>query len=239
MASLKTRTYRIYRATSPSGKVYIGVTCQSLERRKAAHKASAKKSHPGHAHFWDALRKYGEAMRWEILEDDILDSVEAQQAERMYIQKYMSNVKGAGYNKTDGGFVMPDPAHAKLREAGLNVTQETRHRMSLAAKGRGNLPVQMNNLRKGRLDGVAQALRGSHSSRFSGHRHSDATVDRIKNAHLHPVLRSDGVAFPSINEVVRMMGRGARKAIVAGRLYKGFTFTAISVDDFYMQRGTK
>lgn len=92
----------IYKATSPSGKVYIGQTTYSLSRRISGHNKDAKK----HDYFFArAIRKYGiDNFRWKIVEDNIpvmfLDMKECE-----WIQMYNSYKNG--YNSTLGGDFHP------------------------------------------------------------------------------------------------------------------------------------
>lgn len=57
MTSQATSTYIIYKATSPSGKVYIGLTCQSLRARRRQHCVTAK-----HGQLFPSVKAAGEAL---------------------------------------------------------------------------------------------------------------------------------------------------------------------------------
>ena len=88
----------IYRATSPSGKVYIGQTIRMLKRRKYIHE---KRAFTGcYTKFAHAIRKYKDKIKWEILHSNIpeydLDRLE---------QKEISchDSFNNGYNGTLGG----------------------------------------------------------------------------------------------------------------------------------------
>jgi len=96
------RTYLIYKATAPSGKVYIGLTCQSLKRRKYQHRIAAK-NFQSSGSFQKALRKYNLNMVWEVLESGLPDFETAASRERFFILQFESNVSGKGYNHTEGG----------------------------------------------------------------------------------------------------------------------------------------
>ena len=59
----------IYKATSPSGKVYIGQTIKTLKKRKIEHFSRAfNKNNLYNTKFYYAIRKYGKyAFSWKIL----------------------------------------------------------------------------------------------------------------------------------------------------------------------------
>jgi group I intron endonuclease len=59
----------IYKATSPSGKVYIGKTIKLLERRKSNHLHDSKLFD---CKFYRAISKYGfDNFKWEIIANNI------------------------------------------------------------------------------------------------------------------------------------------------------------------------
>jgi hypothetical protein len=87
----------IYKHTSPSGKIYVGQTKQTLAKRFVNGK--------GYAHcpkFNAAIKKYGwEAFQTEIIEEGILTQQEANERETYWIAFYNSYYEG--YNCTKGG----------------------------------------------------------------------------------------------------------------------------------------
>lgn len=92
------KIYCIYKHTSPSGKVYIGMTKQDPNKRW--QNGSGYKTQ---RLFWRAIKKYG----WDNFEHKILDDNlthnEACEKEIMYINQYQSNNPKYGYNVTSGG----------------------------------------------------------------------------------------------------------------------------------------
>jgi hypothetical protein len=96
------RTGIIYKATSPSCRVYVGQTLQSFSRRKTEHYRDAFNERCGmySSKFHRAIRKYVNDFRWEILykniPEDLLDI-----AEMCAIYIYDSYY--GGYNCTFGG----------------------------------------------------------------------------------------------------------------------------------------
>ena len=88
--------YTVYKHTSPSGKVYIGITCQKPEDRwKNGYGYREQQK------FFNAICKYG----WENIQHEILftelTKEEAEQKEIELIVLYDSKING--YNADDGG----------------------------------------------------------------------------------------------------------------------------------------
>lgn len=95
------KKYILYKHTSPSGKVYIGITCKAPEARWGSD-GNGYKNQP---YFWNAINKYGwENIKHEVLLCD-LSKEEACEKEKEYIAKYRSNEPSYGYNMTSGGDV--------------------------------------------------------------------------------------------------------------------------------------
>ena len=92
----------IYKATSPSGKVYIGKTIKTLEQRRYEHIYHANILNKQWA-FSRAIRKYGEEnIKFETI-GEVWGSEKANSIETMYIQQYRCNEPEYGYNLTGGG----------------------------------------------------------------------------------------------------------------------------------------
>lgn len=90
----------IYKVTHrESGRVYIGTTQDSLDKRRKDHLQKAKTG-SGHK-FQEAIATYGpQAFEWEQIDTGVSPE-EAAEKERNYIVKYQSNEKG--YNSDRGG----------------------------------------------------------------------------------------------------------------------------------------
>ena len=90
--------YCVYKHTSPSNKVYIGITSQKPEYRW--RNGNGYKSH---LYFYNAILKYGwNNFKHEILFDN-LTKEEAEQKEIELIALYKSNQQKYGYNIANGG----------------------------------------------------------------------------------------------------------------------------------------
>lgn len=91
----------IYKATSPSGRIYIGQTRRNLKYRVWAHYYSAivnEASYP----FMLALSKYLNDFSWEILHKAETKE-ELNEKETQFIEELRSNDPDKGYNCTSGG----------------------------------------------------------------------------------------------------------------------------------------
>lgn len=133
---MEDKRYKVYMYTAPDGKVYIGFTGQTLEKR-AAYGNGYKKT----TAFYNAIRKFGwENFKGEILEDN-LTKKEASERERHYIALYKSNNAKFGYNRTDGGIGSKGLKRTELdnvlqsqRIKETHNTPEMRMKLSVATK---------------------------------------------------------------------------------------------------------
>lgn len=93
----------IYKATSiTTGKVYIGQSCQTLEKRKHQHLSRAMTNYDPNNHFHNAIRKYGfQDFVFQVIEDNIISDEVLNEREKYWIEYYNSYYDG--YNSTLGG----------------------------------------------------------------------------------------------------------------------------------------
>lgn len=114
-------SYSVYKHTSPSGKVYIGITKQDPYQRWNNGNGYKKNEH-----FYSAICKYG----WENFNHEILFSnlteEEACSREQELIAEFRSNEREYGYNKSIGG---------EKGALGVVRSEETKKKMSEAKKG--------------------------------------------------------------------------------------------------------
>ena len=115
------RNYKVYKHTSPSGKVYIGITKQLDPNDRWLNGHGYKKNQ----YFWKAICKYG----WDNITHEILHSnltkAEAESLEIQLINEYNSIDPSYGYNLQEGGNAS-------------SPSEETRKKMSEAQKGEKN-----------------------------------------------------------------------------------------------------
>lgn len=146
------RKFCVYRHTSPSGKCYIGITCQNPIKRwgngkgyYSKIKKSGKYSQP---YFVHAIEKYG----WDNFNHEILftnlGELQAKLLEISLIRFYKN--QDLSYNITDGGDGVLGVHHTswnkglkmpeeKIRR-GYHLTKEHKEKLSIAHKGKAVWP---------------------------------------------------------------------------------------------------
>lgn len=131
--------YLIYKHTSPSGKVYIGKTKFTLEKRWKEHCYIA--NNPKHTlynkHLYKAIRKYKpENFKHEVIVSNLPDYfVDA--FERYWIWKTDAINNGYNYGIGGEGHVSSTQKQATILSNSTRVvTETTRNKISQAAKGR-------------------------------------------------------------------------------------------------------
>jgi len=131
------RDFIIYKILNPiNGKVYIGQTCTTLEKRIKEHKWAAKKKSPYAIH--NAIRKYGmESFEVEILCHCL--SKEQTDLEEIKAISVFNSKSRHGYNMTCGGEGVlgykPTPECLKKRSIklkGIRITPENRAKVAAA-----------------------------------------------------------------------------------------------------------
>ena len=91
--------YTVYKYTSPSNKVYIGLTSGTQNKRARSKGYGYKRC----TAFWRAIEKYEwDNFTYEILAQDLTEE-DAKQLEKYYIKLYDSTNPEKGYNITAGG----------------------------------------------------------------------------------------------------------------------------------------
>ena len=127
-------SFIVYKHTTPSNKVYIGLTNQKPNRRWREGLGYRTQEL-----FYRAILKYGwENIRHEILFDN-LTKEEACKKEIELIAFYKSNKKEYGYNLSNGGEFnnMTEEGKKKISliHKGKKISEETRLKMSVSRKG--------------------------------------------------------------------------------------------------------
>lgn len=151
--------YKVYKLTSPSGKVYIGITMQPLEKRFM--KGYGYKRCPV---IYNAIKKYG----WDNFKHEILfkglSKEEAEKKEIELIAFYKSNQRAYGYNIENGG-----------NTAGTH-SEETKRKISEGNKGK-KVSVEsrrkMSEVHKGKQMGEENPFFGKHHTEECKKEHSD------------------------------------------------------------------
>lgn len=154
------KKYTIYKHTSPSNKIYIGITCQSIKRRWRDGKG-----YKSQKYFYRAIEKYG----WDNFQHEILyENLEKEQAkilEMSLIHYYNSTNPKLGYNLTKGG----------EGSLGYSPTEETRKKLSETHKGK----VPWN---KGKTNIFSEEARKKMSEASRGRKLSEDAKKKISEA---------------------------------------------------------
>lgn len=144
-------SYTVYKHTSPSGKVYIGITKQKPQKRFANGIG-----YKGCPRFWNAIQKYGwDQFSHEVLAEGLCKNA-AEAEEIRLIKLYKSNQRNLGYNIDNGGNVCG--THA----------EETRRKISIANKGRVRSPEEIKRIRaahKGIWERLPNPFTGKHHTK--------------------------------------------------------------------------
>ena len=120
--------WSLYKHTSPSGKVYIGMA-KNVKHRWRANGNGYK----GSTRIWYAIQKYGwDNFKHEILAEN-LSREEASELEKKTIREYRATDPMFGYNLTDGGYDGVQNEESRLRKSeslsGHPVSNEVREKL--------------------------------------------------------------------------------------------------------------
>ena len=104
-------SYYVYKHTSPTGKIYIGITQQHPTKRWGGGA-----NYDYNTHFYNAIKKYGwDSFTHEVLFEG-LSREEALEKEKELIQQYDSSNRNKGYNISPGGTAPGEETATKIRE---------------------------------------------------------------------------------------------------------------------------
>jgi group I intron endonuclease len=151
----------IYKATGPTGLVYIGQTVKSLARRKADHAYHVKKG-DRRGTFQIALLAGGfSTFTWDEI-DTAENAGELDAKEKHWIAHYQSDDPAHGYNLQGGG-------------SGAKHSEETRRKM----KGKKKPPRTAEHCRK-----LSEAMTGKHHSPETRRKMSEARKGKKNPNHV-------------------------------------------------------
>ena len=183
----------IYKATNKvNGKMYIGQTAQSLNKRISKHINDALNNRYN-SYFHRAIRKYGkENFKWEII-TECNSQEELNKAEVEMIEKY--NTFESGYNLTKGGEGQFGFKHSKETKEKMSKRHKgkrfsEKHRMRLSESHRGekhnNYGKHFSEETKKRM---SEAQKGEKNSMYGKH-HSERTkeaMSKMRKGEKHPM----------------------------------------------------
>lgn len=175
-------SYTVYKHTSPSGKVYIGITKLGVERRW-----QGGRNYKTSTHFNNAIAKYGwDNIKHEVLYDG-LSREDAENKEIELIKKYDSTNPEKGYNIERGGNTP-------------KMSEETRAKISKALKGR-KCPDRRKHTEEEKR-AISEKLKGRKSPMKGRH----WSVEQRAAVGAAIVCVNTGEEFYSIREASRVTG---------------------------------
>ena len=167
--------YTVYKHTTPSGKVYIGIT-----KKKPEYRWKNGNGYKDNAHFDNAIKKYG----WENIEHEIVENgLTKQQAcdlEIQLIAKYDATDPRNGYNISTGG---------EYGALGVHPSVETRRKISESKIG-ANHPYYGKHLTAEHRRKISKANKGTNNP-FYGKRHSAETQRKLSESNKGKHPRAD------------------------------------------------
>lgn len=163
--------YCVYKHTSPSGKVYIGITSANPERRWKNGEGYKTQM------FYRAITKYGWAsFKHEILNTN-LTKEEAEQKEIELIKEYNSTNSKYGYNVDNGGNTVGTHSEITRQKMSEYMIGDTRN------NGRIHTEKSRNNMSKAHIGNKLTDETKRKLSEFNtGKKYNDETKERIKIA---------------------------------------------------------
>lgn len=166
VSEINKNNYKVYMHITPSGKMYIGMTRQSLTKR-----FDNGRGYKNCYRFAKAIKKYGWENIKHILIKDNLTEEEAKAMEISLISKFDTTNNKNGYNCSVGGNIP-------------NITNETRRKRSELAKGRILSEKVKNKIRESNKNKfVSLETRKRMSESHKGKKLSKETIEKMKNAH--------------------------------------------------------
>lgn len=181
--------YTVYKHTSPSGKVYIGITRQRPERRYGGGRGYAHSPHMN-----AAIKKYG----WENFEHEIIaENLSQEAAERLEVEliaEYHAADRAYGYNADKGGSTGPkhsEATRAKIGEANKKRVWSEEAKQKMRAYKLAH-PTSPETARK-----IGDANRGR--------KHRPESVEKIRQAQPKKPVKNltTGRSYPSVMEAAR------------------------------------
>lgn len=220
--------YCVYKHTSPSNKVYIGITSMKPEQRWANGKGYKTQM------FYHAIQKYGwDKINHEVLFEN-LSKDEAEQKEIELITYYKSNQSNYGYNVDNGGSSIGSHSEATRQKLSNNMIGDTRN------KGRIHTDKSRKHMSEAHIgNSLTEEAKRKLSKFNTGKKYTNEVKEHIKiakrKAQSYPVYCVElDMSFDSVPEAVEYINniggsvirQGIQKVInglmnTSGRLLDG------------------
>lgn len=194
--------YTVYKHTSPSGKVYIGITKQNPPSKRwlggQGYRTQKK--------FYRAIQKYG----WKNFAHEIMyqcdNADEAEQKEREYISQYNSTNNNCGYNIEKGGNYKKEIAEEtrKKIKAAQN-TPEYRQKI-LETNARRWANPEAHKRMSERFSGKNNPQYGKHMSEDRKAKSREVFAPYIEKQKKPVICIETGICYPSMAQAARETG---------------------------------
>ena len=219
----------VYKHTCQNGKVYIGITKHTLQKRCSGGKSGYRHN----KHFENAIEKYG----WDNIKHDVifegLTKEEACAKEIELIALYKSNDRRYGYNNSIGG----------EHNRGFHLSEEAKRKVSEAQKGRKRTKEQIEKMRAYNLgrkasDETKKKLKGRTpwNKGKKGLQHHDeewkiqASIRASQqNSRIKVKCVETGIVYESMQEAIRAVTSKSQgnlcRAIKLNHCFAGYHWT--------------
>lgn len=201
--------YTVYKHTSPSGKIYIGITSQNINERWRNGNGYLNQV------FHKAIEKYG----WENIKHEVLfENLTKEQAEKKEVELisfYKSNLKMYGYNVENGGNATgkhSDETKNKigLKHKGKTVSDESKKRMrenhaDVAKEKNPNYGKKYSEERKAQMSAARKGKQVGEENPMFGKKHKQESIERMK---LSRKGRCTGKNNPKARSVIQLSMNG-------------------------------
>lgn len=188
-------TWCVYMHTSPSGKVYVGITCQKVKRRWRNGNGYLTQDKNGNYHqpaMARAILKYGWENFKHIIFAENLNKEQAEELERLLVALWKSNNPCYGYNIQNGGLsgnTWSEEHRKKMSERqkgknsyhyGKKRSVETRKRISESLKGENN-PNYGKEIPEETRKKIGESLKGEKNPMYGKH-HTEEAKEKIRQS---------------------------------------------------------
>lgn len=192
ITSIDDKKYIVYKHTSPSNKVYIGITCTTPEQRWRCGEG-----YVNNEYFYRAIKKYG----WENIEHCILATglteEEAKAEERRLIALYNAQDERYGYNLTGGGDGCWHPSEITKRKMSEAHKGEKHHMYGKRGENSPHFGKHHTEATKQKISNSHMGLRCSDETKRKlsegrkGQTASDETRRKMSEAHKGKIISEE------------------------------------------------
>ena len=227
---MSNRKYTVYSHTSPSGKVYVGIT-----KQRPTARWERGEGYKYNTHFYNAIQKYG----WDNFEHRVLytglSKEEAEATEIRLIEKFDLTNRKHGYNRDLGGNLRSEETIRKCAEAnsgeksywyGKKHSEEYKRKMSESCKGKASHPMTEEHKERLRQLSLGRAWTQEQRDKIMASRTKYYAEHKVEKKpkpkkERKDVCEVDGIRFKSAKECGEYLGlcgqqvnaylRGSRK----------------------------